>query len=106
MEEVQDERKKYVDSLKAELETISAGQSFETTGAGKLIKKILQADVDRFTNDVLSDKFLNDHMGYVDARAKANYAASILSRLQRIKSPEKEKDIREKIELAEKEPGV
>lgn len=103
---VVDERRKYVDGLKAELETISAGQAFEVTGSGKLIIKILQADVDRFTNDVLSDKFIDNHMGYVDARAKANYAASILNRLQRVKSPAKEKEVREKLDLAENEPGV
>lgn len=100
-EPVVDERAKYVAKLKTDLDKVIAGQSFERTNAGKLIIEILEADVNRFTADVLSDKFIDDHMGYVDARSKANYAASLLGRIKAVNNPDREKDIREKIELAE-----
>jgi len=105
-DEVVDERQKYVDNLKAQLKDITAGQSFEKTKAGELITKILQADVNRFTNDVLSDKFVDDHSGYIDTRAKANYAASLLNRLLSLKNPKREKEIRDNIKEATEEPGI
>ena len=103
---VVDERQQYVDGLNAQLKDITAGQSFEKTKAGELIVKILQADVNRFTKGVLSDKFVNDHNGYIDARAKANYAANLLNRLSSLKSPEREKEVRGRIKEATEEPGI
>jgi len=97
------ERADYVAKLYKQLETVVAGQSFEFTDAGKLIVNILEADVDRFTKEILSNKFVNDHQGYVDCRAKANYAASILGRLKTLNSPAKEKDIRDQLRAIDDE---
>ena len=100
MENEQTDREKYLVGLHAQLAKVVAGQSFEYTDAGKLIVEILSADVNQFTKLVLTDKFINDHQGYVDARAKANYAASLLGRLKSLDNPAKEKEIRESIEAA------
>lgn len=100
MENEQTDREKYLIDLHAQLAKVVAGQSFEYTDAGKLIIEILTADVNNFTKLVLSSKFVNDHQGYVDARAKANYAASLLGRLKSLDNPLKEKEIRESIEAA------
>lgn len=105
-DQLPNERAEYVAGLHRQLETVIAGQSFELTDAGELIVKILEADVDRFTNDLLSKKFLNDHMGYVDVRAKANYAASILGRLKTLNNPAKEKDIREQLQAIKDEDNI
>lgn len=96
----QTEREKYLADLHDQLGKVVAGQSFEFTDAGKLIIGILTADVNMFTKQILSNKFINDQMGYVDARAKANYAASLLGRLKSLDDPMKEKVIRENIDVA------
>jgi hypothetical protein len=100
------ERAEYVAGLHRQLETVIAGQSFELTDAGKLIVQILEADVDRFTKELLSNKFINDHQGYVDVRAKTNYAASILGRLKTLNSPAKEKDLRDQLQAIEDEDNI
>lgn len=105
-EQVFNERAEYVAGLHRQLETVIAGQSFELTEAGALIVKILEADVDRFTKEILSNKFTNDHQGYVDVRAKANYAASILGRLKSLNSPAKEKDLRDQIKAIDDEDKI
>jgi len=101
MDNEQTDREKYLTDLHAQLGKVIAGQSFEYTDAGKLIVEILTADVNNFTKLVLSSKFVNDHDGYLDVRAKANYAASLLGRLKSLDNPIKEKEIRESITLAE-----
>jgi hypothetical protein len=101
------DREKYITDLHSQLQKVIAGQSFEYTDAGKLIVEILSADVNNFTKQILSNKFINDHQGYVDARAKANYAASLLGRLKTLDDPKKEKEIRESLEAAKNdEPTV
>lgn len=95
------DRDKFIADLNNQLSKVVTGQSFEYTDAGKLIIEILTADVNNFTKQVLSNKFINDHQGYVDARAKANYAASLLGRLQTLNDPVKEKVIREQLEAAQ-----
>ncbi len=94
------DRDAYIADLHGQLAKVVAGQSFEHTDAGKLIIEILSNDVNVFTKDILSDKYINDHQGYVDVRAKCNYAASILGRLKRLNDPMKEKTIRESLEAA------
>ena len=94
------EREKYINDLQVKLTKVIAAQSFEYTDAGKLIIEILTADVNLFSKQVLSDQFLNDHMGYVDARAKANYAASLLGRIQKLNNSDTEKEIRKGIDEA------
>lgn len=96
-EQVINEREQYVQNLNDQLHAVVTAQSFELTDAGALIVKILEADVSRFTNQLLSDKYTNDHQGYVDVRAKANYAASLLARLKTLDNPAKEKDIRDQL---------
>ena len=105
-EQVVNERAVYVEDLHKQLKTIVAAQSFELTDAGALIVKILEADVDRFTNQILSDKFTNDHQGYVDCRAKAHYAASLLGRIKTLNNPKKEKEIREQLKAIADEDKI
>ena len=99
------ERQKYIDDLNKQLDNAVAGQNFEKTKAGGLITKILQNDVNQFTKDVLSDKYINDHNGYLDARAKAHYAASLLNRIMALKNTD-QKPIREALKEAETDPGA
>ena len=105
-EQVFNERAAYVEGLHKQLETLVAAQSFELTDAGALIVKILEADVDRFTNMLLSNKYVNDHQGYVDCRAKANYAASLLGRLKSLNNPNKEKEIRYQLQAIADEDKI
>lgn len=97
------DKEAYVKSLEAELSRILAAEEFGTTKPGKLIIEILEGDVNAFTNKLLSPDFLNDHMGYVDARAKANYAQSLLSRINTVKSERVKKELTDKIKAAREE---
>lgn len=99
------EREKYKLSLMNSLTKIAAAQSFENSDAGKLIIEILNNDISSFTKQILSDKFVDNHMQYVDCRAKANYAASLLMRLQTISDNEGESEIRKKLKELEEEDG-
>jgi hypothetical protein len=94
------ERQKYIAKLQGQLDKAIAGENFHQTKPGKLIVDILRTDVTNFTNDVLSDKFIKDHDGYLDARAKANYASSLLDRLVKVANPVVQQQIRGDIKAA------
>lgn len=101
-----DEKQKYITSLRKQLEQISAAQAFPTTPAGELVIKILTEDIALFTRRITSDEFVNNHEGYLDVRAKLNYAASFLNRLSSLQSKSTEADVREKLDVVEKSTDV
>jgi hypothetical protein len=94
------ERQKYIAKLQGQLDKAIAGENFHQSKPGKLIVEILQHDVTAFTNDVLSDKFVKDHDGYLDARAKANYASSLLDRITKVADPKIQQQLRGDIKAA------
>lgn len=96
----QNEREKYISDLNKQLETIMAAQSFQQTEGGKLIIQMLKNDINVFTQDLISSKFINDHNGYLDVRSRLEYAASLLGRIITVADPEKEKKARQDLKLA------
>lgn len=102
----QNEREKYVAKLHSDLAKVIAANDFHATEPGQLIIGILQADVTNATNDLLSNKFVDDHNGYLDARARAAYASTLLGRLTKLANVD-QKPLRQSIDAAKKDadPG-
>jgi hypothetical protein len=96
-----DKRQNYVDNLAKQLEKAVLASEFNNTPVGKYLIDILQTDASLFAQQIASDKFINDHNGYLDARAKLSYVASLLSRLQKTADPNLEANLRQKIDEAQ-----
>jgi len=62
--------------------------------------KLATLEIQKLVNDVTSDKYLKDHLGYVNALAALNARKDWLKRIQIAGSPIRKRKINEK--LAEK----
>lgn len=96
-----DTRQKYIDSKAKELEKASAAGEFVNSTGGKNLIDWLNAQVNQFTNELLSDKFINNHNGYLDARAKVSFARNIVATLMKQSNPDVEAELRKQIEVAQ-----
>lgn len=94
------EREDYILGLSNQLAKVLAAQDFANSDGGKLFIQLLDADVKKFREQVEGDKFINDHQGYVDARAKLSYANSLLSRFAKTSDTGKEVALRKEIDEA------
>lgn len=98
-----DKRQNYVDNLAKQLEKAVLASEFSNTPVGKYLIDMLQADANLFAQQIASDKFINDHNGYLDARAKLSYVSSLLNRLQKAANPDLEANLRQQIDEAQKD---
>lgn len=96
-------RQDTIDRLARDLEKATAAGEFVNSNGGKLLMNFISADINRFVAQISSDKFVNDHNGYLDARSKLSYASSLLKRLTRLSDPDVPQAIREQINLAQSE---
>lgn len=103
------ERDKYLDNLHKQLDKAQAAGHFQNDAGGKLVIEMLNVDIARFTADIASDKFVNDHNGYLDSRAKLSYALSLLNRLNGLATPDLPAKLQDQIKAAQPEadqPGA
>lgn len=94
------ERDKYLNNLYQQLDKAQAAGHFQNDAGGQLVIEMLNADVARFTSDVASDKFINDHNGYLDSRAKLSYSVSLLKRLNNLANPDLPAKLQDQIKAA------
>lgn len=99
-DQVVDKRREYIDSKARELEKASAAGEFVNSKGGQNLIDWLTAQISNFTNDLLSDKYINDHNGYLDARAKVSFARNVVATLQKQANPDVEAALRQQIEEA------
>lgn len=102
-DKVVDTRQEYIDKKAKDLEKASAAGEFVNSTGGQNLIEWLQAQINQFTNDLLSDKYINDHNGYLDARAKVSFARNIVATLTKMSNPDLEATLRKQIEEAQSE---
>ena len=97
---VKDTRQEYIDKKAKELEKAAAAGEFVNSKGGKNHLDWCNAQISMFTNEILSDKFINDHNGYLDARAKVSVLRNVVTTLTKLSSPDLEASLRKQIEEA------
>lgn len=95
-----DTRKEYIDKKAKELEKAAAAGEFVNSKGGKNHLEWCNAQINMFTNEILSDKFINDHNGYLDARAKVSVLRNVVATLTKQANPDVEAALRKQIEEA------
>jgi hypothetical protein len=103
MDEDVDKRQVYIDKKAKDLGKAAAAGEFVQSKGGQNLIDWIQAQVNLFTNDLLSDKFINDHNGYLDARAKVSFGRNIIATLTKLSNPDLEAALRKEIEAAQAE---
>lgn len=78
-----------VSRLEQQLHEASLASDFFEHQVGKLFIQYAAAIVNRNTKDMLSKKFINDHEGYINARAEAAAIQELLRRMQVSSNPER-----------------
>lgn len=94
-------REKAVNSLSIQLDKARATGEFINSNGGKVLLDVLAADITRFRMQIESNKFIADHDGYLDARARLDYAKNLTSRLVKVGDPDLPQIIQEQINLAQ-----
>jgi predicted NACHT family NTPase len=87
------------DQLRLELqlnEALAAEEFFERA-SGKLIVEVMTKEINLLLRDITSDKYLKDHMGYVNCLAMLDARKSLLKKLQVAGSPQRKAKIEEKL---------
>jgi hypothetical protein len=93
-------RDEYLRRLDNELGKAVAAGEFVNSAGGKILLDFIQNDIQQFTANIAGDKFINDHSGYLNDRARLSYAMSLHKRLTRLSDPDLPKAIGDQITLA------
>ena len=84
--------------LEEQLREAVAAESFFDTATGKLFQKLATAEITRIVNDVTSDKYRKDLVGYNLAIADLNAYKKILRKMQVAASPQRKAKIQERLD--------
>lgn len=98
-----DARDKEIARLAKDIEKAASSSQYVNSAGGKLHMDWLTAQLNQATNDILSDKFISDHNGYLDARSRAAFIRNQLATLTKLSSPDLEMQLRSRMELAQSE---
>lgn len=85
-----------LEKLYDQLREVAASEDFFNLASGKLFLQLATAIVNKNTKDMLSEKFINDHNGYINARAESAAISSLLRRMQVAGSPKRKAKLNEK----------
>lgn len=78
-----------------------AAENFFNTESGQLINKLLSATITSLTRDIISDKFMKDHVGYVNALSELKANRLLQKKLMAAASPKRKQAIRERLDHKE-----
>lgn len=87
--------------LEEQLREAVAAENFFETATGKLFTKLATAEITRLVNEVTSDKYRKDHVGYNNALADLNAYKRILRKMQVAGSPVRKAKIQERLDNGE-----
>ena len=87
--------------LEEQLAEAVAADNFFETATGKLFQKLATAEITRIVNDVTSDKYRKDLVGYNLAIADLNAYKKLLRKMQVAGSPARMAKIRERLDGGE-----
>jgi hypothetical protein len=83
--------------LEAQLREAAAAENFFETASGRLAVEIATIEINKLVQDICSDKYLKDHVGYVNAVSALRARKDWLRRLQVAKAPARVAKINERI---------
>lgn len=90
--------------LEQHLSQANAAENFFETSAGRLSVELATVEINKLIKDICSDKFLKDHIGYVNAVCQLMARKDWLKRIQIAASPiRKNKVLQKKAELENKD---
>lgn len=87
--------------LEQQLREAAAAENFFETASGKLAIELLTREVDSIVKDICSDKYLEDHRGYVVAVLRLSARRDLIRKLTGAKSPARIAKIKERLEQYE-----
>lgn len=97
------EQEQEIARLEAQLNESAAAERFFETASGKLIVEIISREVTRLTRDLVSDKFIKDHTGYINCLAEVRAWQGLLKRLQIAAHPTRRNKLQERLDDATEE---
>ena len=78
-----DERKEYENQLKEKLDKALAAEGLKKSDSWAVFEEIATTEINRLTKLILSDKFNDDHLGYLAAKAEINAYMRMLKAVSR-----------------------
>jgi hypothetical protein len=97
------ETEQEISRLESQLNEAAAAERFFESASGKLINELIAKEVTRLTRDMVSDKYIKDHTGYMYCLAELRAWQGILKRLQVAASPVRRAKIQERLDDAAEE---
>lgn len=84
--------------LEMELAEANAADNFFETASGKVSLKIASLEIEKIIKDISSDKYLKDHVGYVNALADLRAMRKWQQRIQKLASPKVKEILQHRLE--------
>ena len=97
----QNQLQQEITDLQSQLSEAIAAEGFFNQESGKLIDKLLTKTITKITRDIVSDKYLEDHVGYVNALSELRANRLLQRQLHATASPIRKKAIRERLDHKE-----
>lgn len=87
-----------IDQLESQLREAITAEEFFNQNTGILWTRLVTEEITRAVNDISSDKYEKDHMGYLKRLADVQAYKKILRKMQVAASPNRRRMITEKLE--------
>ena len=84
--------------LEEQLREAVAAEDFFNLASGKVWLTVISKDIDGLVKEITSDKFINDHEGYLEALGRLRQARRSIRLMQVAASPVRRSKIQEKID--------
>lgn len=91
-------QEKKIAQLEHKLKESIQAEEFFNLGSGKLITELLTTEITKLNADIISEKFLKDHVGYVNTLAELRAAKKLLDRLHALANPRTRNNIAARLE--------
>lgn len=83
--------------LEQQLKDIAAAEQFYNFEAGRIIERMLTADITRLTREITSEKYVKDHTGYVNCLSELRANKNLLRKLQMAINPDYKERVAERL---------
>ena len=93
------EQEQQIAELEQQLSEAAVAQGFKDTPYGELAVRLATLQIDKLVKDICSDKYLEDHRGYVNAVARLQARRDWLKSLTGAASHKRVAKIEERLEI-------
>lgn len=87
-------------NLERQLSEAVAASGFFELEVGRLFQRLATLKINKYTRDILSDKYDNDHRGYNNAKSHINAYQDMLKMMQRAGRAEVRDTLKERLNVA------